>query len=54
MRIDFVLYMGGQPGQSFSVTDTFYRNRAYRLLGHAQCRIIEALSPDQTEVPRAS
>jgi FtsP/CotA-like multicopper oxidase with cupredoxin domain len=32
MRIDVVLDMSGRPGQRFRVTDTFYRNREYRLL----------------------
>ncbi|HET7681891.1 MAG TPA: multicopper oxidase family protein [Xanthobacteraceae bacterium] len=32
MRIDLVLDMSGRPGRRFRVTDTFYRNREYRLL----------------------
>lgn len=32
MRADLVIDMGGKPGQRFTVTDTFYRGMAYRLL----------------------
>jgi FtsP/CotA-like multicopper oxidase with cupredoxin domain len=55
MRIDLVLDMSGRPGERFSVTDAFYRNREYRLLDltySEQTPLRDASAADPVRLPK--